>query len=224
MRLYGVSSHYRVVVADVDASELLPAFVHDAPLVEAILVDPDGSIPLPDDAVDVATSSDVFEHIAPAKRSRWASELSRVSRLGQIHVFPADSRDGRWASTAADRAFDAWHRARFGEAERWTAEHLAHDEPIVEDMVALFPGCHVQGFANTSVWLEMVKNLFGRGGFVDRARFSLRYLFSLRHRDRHPPFKACMLVVDTSGQGRSPSTTVRTADHDRKRRATTSAR
>jgi hypothetical protein len=192
MRLYGVTRHYRLTLADVDV-EAVAAAPRDQSLLDAIVLDVSGPIPLDDMSIDVAVSSDVFEHIPPDARRYWIEELGRVSRLGQIHTFPADSEDGRWGSTAADRLFDAWYRDRYGFAERWTEEHLAHGEPSVEEMAGYLPGASTQGFANTSVWLAMVKNQFS-AGFIGRCSFALRYLTTMRKVDSRPPFKGCLLL------------------------------
>lgn len=196
LRLYGRDRHYRLILADVDRATVEGTRIDDL-VIEAIVLDPQGSIPLADGSVDVAVSSDVFEHIPPESRSHWAAELLRVARLGQAHTFPADSRDGMWASTQADRRLDGWHRERFAEPERWTTEHLANPEPMVEDMVALFPHCTVRGFANVGVWGEMLRDQLGQVGMLGRVRFGLRYARSLRAADRRPPWKGCLL---TSGR------------------------
>lgn len=193
LRLYARHQHYRLILADVDRATVERTRI-DELVVQAIVLDPLGSIPLGDASVDIAVSSDVFEHIPLESRARWAAELLRVARHGQAHTFPADSRDGLWASTDADRGLDAWHRKRFGEAERWTAEHLSNPEPLVEDMVALFPDCRVRGFANTEVWGEMLRHQLGQVGLLGRVRFGLRYAIALRVADRRPPWKGCLLT------------------------------
>jgi len=196
LRLYGRDQHYRLILADVDRATVERTRI-DELVIEAIVLDPLGSIPLGDASVDIAVSSDVFEHIPLESRAGWAAELLRVARLGQAHTFPADSRDGRWASTEADRRLDAWHQKRFGEPERWTTEHLSNPEPLVEDMVALFPHCRVRGFANSEVWVEMLRDQLAQVGTLGRLRFGLHYAISLRAADRHPPWKGCLL---TSGR------------------------
>jgi SAM-dependent methyltransferase len=194
IRLYGLQDHYRVILADVD-EDAVAAAGHDGIVAGAILIDPSDELAMADAAVDVAVSSDVFEHIPPTERARWLGELSRVARLGQIHTFPADSADGTWVSTATDCALDQWYRQRFGQPERWTADHLMQPEPRVEEMTNLLDAPRVKGFANASVWLDMVKNQLGSRGAVSRIRFSMRYLVRLRRRDIKPPFKGCLLVA-----------------------------
>jgi Methyltransferase domain len=196
LRLYGRDRHYRLILADVDR-ETVEGTPIDNLVIEAIVLDPAGSIPLADRSVDVAVSSDVFEHIPLDSRAHWAAELLRVARLGQAHTFPADSGDGRWASTQADRTLDAWHRERFDEPERWTAEHLANAEPTIEEMMLMFPNCNARGFANVDVWGEMLRDQLGVVAKLDRLRFGLHYLHSLRAADRRPPWKGCLL---TSGR------------------------
>jgi hypothetical protein len=188
LRLYGRSDDYELVLADL-ASEVGNAGGR------VVVIQPDGGIDLPDDSVDVAVSSDVFEHIEPGRRAHWAAELQRVSRLGQIHTFPANGFDGKWQSTVTDQALDRWYRDRFGKPERWTAEHLAGVEPEVEEMLAHFPGAAVSGFANGAVWLRMLRNQLGPAGPLGRALFAARYLVTLRKLDDRPPFKGCLLTV-----------------------------
>jgi SAM-dependent methyltransferase len=188
MSLYGRDRAYRVLLADIDTEAL-------AGKDSAIILDPAGSIPLPDDSVDVAVSSDVFEHIPPAERGRWAAELGRVARLGQLHTFPADSADGTWRSTAADVEFDRWYQDTFGERERWTTEHLATNEPTVEEMGALFPGAQVRGFSNIDVWSAMLIDQHSSSTALRRLNFGLRYLLRYRRADRVPPWKAAILSV-----------------------------
>ncbi len=183
------------MLADIDAAEVAAAQL-DGLLIRKMVLEPDGALPLNDRELDVAVSSDVFEHIPPQERVRWAGELVRISRLGQVHTFPADSRDGRWASTEADQRLDAWHRSAFGAPERWTAEHLAHAEPVVEDMLAAFPGARVHGFANTAIWLEMLQDQLSGKGAWTRGAFALRYATRLRRADQRTPFKGCLLVLD----------------------------
>ncbi len=192
LRLYRRQSNYSFLVADVD-TEALEAVPED----ERIRLYPEGTLPLGDASVDVVVSSDVFEHIPQGWRAHWAAELHRVTRLGQAHTFPADSRDGRWASTEADRALDAWFRETFGRPERWTAEHLASPEPVVEEMVALFPGASVVGFGNVEVWGEMLRDQLAPASAPRRLAFAVQYLLSRRAADHRPPWKGALLTVRT---------------------------
>lgn len=188
LRLYGRTDHYELVLADL-APEVAGASGR------VVVIDPNGGIPLADDSIDVAVSSDVFEHIAPERRGHWATELQRVARLGQVHTFPANDLEGTWQSTAIDRELDSWHRDRFGVPERWTAEHLSRIQPDVGAMIAHFPDAVVTGFANGPVWLRMLRTQLGGGGMVRRALFSARYLVTLQRFDERPPFKGCLLTV-----------------------------
>lgn len=200
LRLYGRADDYDLVLADL-ASE-----VANAQGGRVVVIEPDGSIELPDDSVDVAVSSDVFEHIEPGRRGHWAAELQRVARLGQVHTFPANGFDGRWQSTVADQALDRWYRDRFGRPERWTAEHLAGVEPDIDEMLAHFPGAAVNGFANGAVWLRMLRNQLGPSGPSGRVLFAARYLVTLRRFDDRPPFKGCLLTVGLDAGSVPPAT------------------
>jgi hypothetical protein len=199
LRLYGLDRQYRLILADVDESAVVAARV-DGLLVQAITLDPGKPIPLANGSIDVAVSIDVFEHIPPEDRAFWASELSRVARLGQIHTFPADSCDGRWASTAADRRLDTWYRIKYGMVERWTAEHLSHNQPDVDEMTSFFPNVTVRGFASTEVWFEMLSHQLATPTLAQRLRFAFRYAFTLSRCDQNSPWKACLITCSASGR------------------------
>lgn len=181
LRIYGRARDYDVITADID------------PAAEMVLA-PDGRLPIDDRSVDVVASSDVFEHIPPAARARWAAELLRVARRGQVHTFPADGGGGAWRSTWADRELDSWHRARFGVPERWTLEHLSGTEPTVEEMAGLFPGAEVHGFANVYQWLELMRQQLGRRSLFGRLRFAIHLMKTYRDLDDGQPWKAALVV------------------------------
>jgi SAM-dependent methyltransferase len=182
LEIYGRAVRYQVVSADID------------PAAEMVL-DPDGPIPAPDGSFDVVVSSDVFEHIAAGDRGRWLTELARIATLGQVHTFPADDLEGKWAGESADLAFNAWFRRRYGYAERWTAEHIENGLPTVEEMLALCPGATVTGFANAQVWVGMLIDQNSSPNPLRRLLFGLRYLVRDRQRDLLGPWKAALLVV-----------------------------
>lgn len=197
---YGLTAHYRIVIADIDSAAIASASIRP-PTESAILIDPHGQLPFEAGAFDVVVSSDVFEHIPVEDRARWATELARVSRIGQVHSMPADSEDGRWTSTATDTAFDRWHHARFGSRERWTTEHLETGLPTIEALRHLFPSGRIEGLSNSAAWLEAMHAQFGATHALARARFVIRYLTRLRKFESRPPFKNCLVIVDTISQG-----------------------
>lgn len=194
MDLYGLADRYTVTVADVDA-ESLAATAARAPIVRIVQLQIDGDLPFTDGSFDVAVSSDVFEHIPGPARRHWVDELTRVTRLGQIHTVPCDGGDGRWQSRDADERFQAWHVARFGVPERWTAEHLTLDGPTVEELLALFGVDRLTPIVNVDVWMASMQARFGPRGPLARLAFAVRYYQQLRRLADRPPFKNALIVA-----------------------------
>ena len=192
MRMYRLEPHYRIVTADIEEPET-PA--QEPPNVGFILLDPNGNLPATDRAFDVVVSSDVFEHIPSTERQRWAEELGRVARLGQVHSVPADSADQRWASTETDRAFGRWFEDTFGYPERWTSEHLATGVPSVEELRSIFPGVDVSGIVNCGVWQSSMRAKYGPKGPLSRLKFAFYYAANLRRLEHRPPYKNALLVM-----------------------------
>lgn len=193
LRLYGIESHYRITVADIESPRTGASGT--GPTGEFLLLQPDGRLPVEDRAYDVAVSSDVFEHIPALWRSHWAAELHRVARLGQVHSVPADDIEGRWRSTVTDREFAGWYRARFGEDERWTAEHLTTGAPSIEELQELFPGAVITGIVNCGVWLHSMEAKYGRKRPPDRLGFAIGYLIRHRANENTPPFKNALIAL-----------------------------
>ena len=187
MRLYGLERHYRVVVADIEAP--VDGMPLQVPVTGFVLLDPGGDLPLDAESIDVAVSSDVFEHIPAGMRRHWASELGRVSRLAQVHSMPADGGGGKWTSTVTDQRFAEWYRGQFAEEERWTAEHLANGAPTIEELRTIFPNATVSGIVNSAVWLAMMRAKYGRKGPLDRVTLAVKYAGRYRSLERRPPFK-----------------------------------
>jgi SAM-dependent methyltransferase len=200
MRLYHLTSHYEVVLADIDA-EALAAAPTGSPLGARLLLHEGGAIPLSDGSVDLVVSSDVFEHIPSAARPHWAREIDRVARLGHVHSIPTEDPTHGMRSEEADAAFQAWHVLTFGRPDRWTTEHLAIGAPDLSELRALFPGARVRPFSNVDVWLESIRVHRTTTNPIHRMPFLLRYLRSLRGRQQHPPFKSSLVVVNARQRG-----------------------
>ena len=193
MRLYGLERHYRVLVADIEAP--VGGLAVQVPVTGFILLDPNGELPLAGMSVDVAVSSDVFEHIPAGMRSHWASQLGRVTRLAQVHSMPADGGGGKWTSTLTDQRFADWYRDQFEEEERWTAEHLANGAPTIEELRTIFPNASVSGIVNSAVWFAMMRAKYGRKGPLERLTLAVRYASRYRSLERRPPFKNALVVM-----------------------------
>jgi ubiquinone/menaquinone biosynthesis C-methylase UbiE len=196
---YGLSTRYRLILADIDNAAISTAIIRP-PTERAVLIDPDGPLPFDDGEFDVVVSSDVFEHIPRGARARWAAELERVCRLGQVHSMPADSGDGRWTSTLTDIAFDRWYFERFGFRERWTVEHLEAGLPTIEMLREIFPSSRISGISNSSVWLESMRAQFGPKHPAARGLFALAYFTKLRRLESRPPFKNCLVIVGATSR------------------------
>jgi hypothetical protein len=192
IRIYGLERHYRIVTADIEQPETVAQF---PPHTGFLLLDPDGDLPVRAGEFDVAVSSDVFEHIPNSARRHWAHELDRVASLGQVHSVPADSSDGRWASTKADQEFARWYEETFGEPERWTTEHLAIGAPLIEDLRSIFPAATVSGIVSCRVWQVTMRAKYGPKGPLDRLRFATNYAAGLRAIEQRPPYKNALLVI-----------------------------
>lgn len=190
VELYGLADRYEITVADLDLSNtpIRP------PIAALVVVDVAEPLPLPDHSFDAVVSSDVFEHIPRDERARWAAELRRVSRGPQVHTVPCDSADGRWQSTPADERFAAWYQDRFGEPERWTAEHLDVGTPTVTEMAQLFRA-PARPIVNVDVWLAAMTARYDSTGVLARLRFALTYATRDRTRAGRPPFKSALYVV-----------------------------
>lgn len=200
--LYGLARHYRVTVADVDA-ELLATTATRPPIVAVRRLLLDGDLPFDDAAYDIATSSDVFEHIPAPRRRHWVKELTRVSRLGQIHTVPCDGDAGRWQSREADARFQAWHIARFGVPEKWTAEHLVLDGPRVEELRELFSVDRLFPIVNVDVWTASMQARFLRRDPAARLAFAARYYAKLRRIADLAPFKNALIVTGSLADGQT---------------------
>jgi SAM-dependent methyltransferase len=198
MDFYGLADRYRLVLVDIDHAAIGAAVIRP-PTEAAVAIDAGGDLPFAADSFDIVVSSDVFEHIPAAERDRWATELARVARLGQIHSMPADSADGTWRSTETDRVFQQWHLDRFGIPERWTAEHLATGLPTIEALRRTFPGARIEGISNARLWLAAMHAQFGPKHVAARAWFATKFYVRYRRLDGRPPFKNCLIV--TTGEG-----------------------
>ena len=198
LRMYGLGRHYRVTLADVDQAAIARARLRP-PLQSRHVLDPSARLPFEDGAFDVVVSSDVFEHIPVRERPRWASELQRVSRHGQVHNIPCDG--DQFVSSRTDAEFQRWHVARFERPEPWTAEHIANGVPRVDELKELFPEARLKGSANAALWLRTMKDEAARRSSVRRLTRALAYALLRQRLDARGPYKACLLTAGTVAGG-----------------------
>jgi len=196
LRMYGLESHYRVTLADIDEAALkVAAAVANA---RVVTLEPEGTLPFADASFDVAVSSDVFEHIPKSARQGRADELRRVSRLGQVHSVPADDGGHHWNSVQVDEDFAAWQRESFGAPDRWTGEHLEKGVPSLDDLRELFPQGRISGIVSGRVWAATMRAKYGPATPWHRVRFALTYARQLRKLERKAPFKTALIVAMVS--------------------------
>jgi hypothetical protein len=76
------------------------------------------TVPMGDDSVDAATSSDVIEHIAPEGRSAHLKELVRIARRRVVLCCPLGS---------------PYHQTASEEMAQWLTEQLGRNLPFLEE-------------------------------------------------------------------------------------------
>lgn len=109
---------------DITGVDLVPRPGYPGPFVQA---DATGRLPFDDGAFDLAYSSSVVEHVAPARREAFARELRRVSRGWWVQTpawsFPVEPHAllpvAHWLPPALRRPY--W---RLGVAGAWEDIHL----------------------------------------------------------------------------------------------------
>jgi SAM-dependent methyltransferase len=94
------------------------------------------ALPFEDGSFDYVASVDVYEHIEPASRERYLSELRRVARLGVLLAAPFDSD----AVRAAERVANECHRAVHLTENVWLKEHAENGLPHLDGTRAFFEG------------------------------------------------------------------------------------
>lgn len=114
------------------------------------------ALPFEDGDFDYAVSVDVFEHVEPALRQRYMSELRRVARHGVLLAAPFDSEVVR----AAERVANEFHRSLYLAENVWLKEHAENGLPRLDEATEFFEGCGdtVSVFPNGYVphWLAMI--------------------------------------------------------------------
>jgi SAM-dependent methyltransferase len=94
------------------------------------------ALPFEDESFDYVASVDVYEHIEPASRERYLSELRRVARRGVLLAAPFDSDVVR----AAERVANECHRAVHLNENVWLKEHAEKGLPQLDGTREFFEG------------------------------------------------------------------------------------
>jgi SAM-dependent methyltransferase len=116
----------RITILDHSDAEDVPGFVRgDAT-----------ALPFEDESFDYVASVDVYEHIEPASRERYLSELRRVARRGVLLAAPFDSDVVR----AAERVANECHRAVHSKENVWLKEHAEKGLPQLDGTREFFEG------------------------------------------------------------------------------------
>ena len=192
LALHSLQSRYELVLCDVD-----PSAIALAPPLRLVLgrvrIARVESLPFADGTFDAAVSSDVFEHIPRGSRAAWVAELDRVARNGQVHTVPCTSDDGRFDGAGADARLQEWHVQTFGRPDPFTAEHQEQGLPTFDELTRLFPRARLTGFANVTLWLELIRDQFLHTSATGRLRNGWTFMRQDPAAADRPPWKNCLV-------------------------------
>jgi SAM-dependent methyltransferase len=116
----------QITILDQSAAEEVPGFIRGDATV----------LPFEDESFDYVVSVDVFEHIEPASRERYLSELRRTAQKGVLLAAPFDSDVVR----AAERVANEFHRSIHLAENVWLKEHAENGLPQLDDTRKFFEG------------------------------------------------------------------------------------
>lgn len=120
------ASYPRWKVTTLDRPEdNLPDYVHGT----------GAKIDFADKSFDAVTSIDTLEHIPPAERAAFLSELCRVSKSVVIVAAPFHHP----ATADVERLLDGLHRKIFNIPHPWLHEHVEHGLPDIHKTLAMLP-------------------------------------------------------------------------------------
>jgi ubiquinone/menaquinone biosynthesis C-methylase UbiE len=95
-------------------------------------------IPFPDETFHAVTTIDTFEHVPPADRAAFLSELCRVSNKLVILAAPFHHP----TVAAVERLLASSHESVFGVPHPWLDEHVQNGLPDLETTIATWPSSH----------------------------------------------------------------------------------
>jgi hypothetical protein len=100
----------------------------------ADVIIPTDHLPFTDRSFTATTSLDALEHIPPAARQTFISELLRVTEQRSVLCCPYGSPE----HDQLENETDAWYRELTGDGHPWLREHLQYGLPRLDDVRALY--------------------------------------------------------------------------------------
>lgn len=143
-------------------------------------------LPFTDNSFHIGLSLATLEHIDKTRRAKFADELKRVARKHVIVYVPIAP-----VGNIGDEKFAKTYKRIFRTEDRPTKEHIMFEQPTLEELIEMFPGCDLRLFQNLVVWyVTMILARLRIIGYLT----GLIYVALLSRFDKNPPFYGCMLI------------------------------
>lgn len=156
LRILDVGGGEGAILRFLSGDDVTVLDLSDLPEVPGLVKGDATALPFDDESFDYVTSVDVYEHIEPAARERYLSELRRTARRGVLLAAPFDSEMVR----AAERVANEVHRSLHLADNVWLGEHAANGLPRLEEARKFFEerGDSVSVLPNGYIphWLAML--------------------------------------------------------------------
>lgn len=148
------------------------------------------SLPFEDSTFDVVISLDTLEHIPRDKRQKFLAEIKRTTKKTILLHFAANDPPKQFLARDADQKFQEWHIKKFHKPDKWTAEHLTIDPPVIQEINNALPGALITGSENIDAWFEYTTLcLKPLAGFFT----GFMYMTKWKKKDICPPFHSCFV-------------------------------